>query len=106
MDSCTIQLTPAAKKYGNLNIRPCGKDFFPPDIFGGPSRKAGIGTPITLKIQGLPNSIKTDIPKDKKGKPRWIFRERSWLKVFVRTNGLIPGDSITIRRTSRRKYYW
>ena len=64
MDSCVIQLTPAAKKYGNLNIRPCGKDFFPPDVFGGPSIKAGIGIPIILKVDGLPNPIETDIPKD------------------------------------------
>ena len=49
MESCVIQLTPAATKYGNLNIRPCGKDFFPEDVFGGPSKKAGLGIPITLK---------------------------------------------------------
>ena len=35
MDSRVIQLTAAAHKYGNLNIRSCGKSFFPPDAFGG-----------------------------------------------------------------------
>jgi len=59
MDSRVIQLTSAAQKYGNLNLRPCGKDFFPPDAFGGPSRKAGLGVPITLQVDGLPNPIET-----------------------------------------------
>ena len=75
MDSRTIQLTPAAHKHGNLNIRSCGKDFFPSDVFGNSSRSKGIGTPITLKIEGLGKPIETDIPTDKStGRPRWIFR--------------------------------
>ncbi len=40
MESRTIQLTEAAKKHGNLNIRACGKDFFPLDVFGGSSKKS------------------------------------------------------------------
>ena len=43
MESRVIKLTPAAHKHGNLNLSACGKDFFPPDVFGGPSKKAGIG---------------------------------------------------------------
>jgi len=105
MESCTIQLTPAAHKHGNLNIRPCGRDFFPPDVFGGPSRKAGLGVPIILRIDGLPDPIKTDIPKDNKtGKPRWLFRKRAWVKRFVRCNKLAPGNTIVISRISERTY--
>ena len=104
MESRVIQLTPAAKKYGNLNIRPCGKDFFPPDIFGGPSKKAGIGIPITLKVEGLTNTIETDIPEDKTGKPRWIFRKRKWVKDFVRFHGLRSADTVTIYRIDKRTY--
>ncbi len=104
MDSRVIQLTPAAKKYGNLNIGPCGKDFFPPDAFGGPSQKTGLGTPITLKVEGLSNPIKTDIPKDKTGKPRWIFRERKWVKEFVHSHKLHSGDTVTIARLDKRTY--
>jgi len=105
MDSRIIQLTPAAKKYGNLNIRPCGKDFFPPDVFGGPSRKSGLGTPITLQVDGLPNPIRTDIPKDAKtGKPRWIFRERKWVKDFLHCHKLYPGDAVTVERIDERTY--
>ncbi|OHB66899.1 MAG: hypothetical protein A2Y76_10790 [Planctomycetes bacterium RBG_13_60_9] len=43
MDSRVIQLTHAAHKDGNLNIRSCGRDFFPPDVFGGPAKKGGLG---------------------------------------------------------------
>jgi hypothetical protein len=81
MESYIIHLTPAALKHGNLNLSRCGKNFFPSDVFGNSSRSKGIGTPITLKIEGLGKPIKTDIPTDKStGRPRWIFRERKWLK--------------------------
>jgi len=104
MDSCVIQLTEAAHKYGNLNIRPCGRDFFPPDAFGGSSKKAGIGIPITLKVDGLSNPIETDIPKDKTGKPRWIFRKRIWVKDFVHCHKLHASDTVIIERLAKRIY--
>jgi len=104
MESRVIQLTEASHKYGNLNIRSCGKDFFPPDVFGRPSRKAGIGTPITLKVDGLANPIETDIPKDKTGKPRWIFRKRKWVKDFVRCHKLHTSDTVIIERIAKRIY--
>ena len=105
MDSRIIKLTPAAFKYGNLNISSCGRDFFPPDAFGGSSKKASIGVPIILEVDGLPNCIKTDIPKDTEtGNPRWIFRERKWVKDFVRLHKLQPNDTITIYRLDTRKY--
>jgi len=105
MESRVIQLTEASGKYGNLNIRPCGRDFFPPDVFGGSSKEAGLGTKITIKADGLPNPIKTDIPTDiKTHKPRWIFRERKWVKDFVKIHKLNIGDKITIRRVGSRRY--
>jgi len=105
MESCTIQLTKAAHKYGNLNIRSCGKNFFPEDVFGGPSKKVKLGTQITLFVEGLPCPIKTDIPTDKTTKqPRWIFRERAWVKKFISSNHLIPGDAIIITRFNKREY--
>jgi site-specific DNA-methyltransferase (adenine-specific) len=105
MESRTIQLTSAALKYGNLNLCSCGKDFFPPDVFGGPSKKAGLGKPITLQVKGLQNSIETDIPTDKKtGSPRWILRERKWSKDFVHRHKLRAGDTVTIYRIGERTY--
>ncbi len=105
MDSRVIQLTPAAHKYGNLNIRSCGKEFFPSDVFGSSSRTKGLGVPITLKAEGLANPIKTDIPTDRiTGKPRWIFRQRKWLKQFARRHSLRVGDTVIIERISKRTY--
>ena len=104
MDSRTITLTSAAHKHGNLNIRPCGLEFFPKGILGG-SNKDHLGTQITIKAKGLPEPIKTDIPTDKKTKrPRWMFRERAWVKKFVKSNYLIPGDKIKIVHISNRTY--
>ena len=105
MESRTIQLTPAAHKHGNLYITKCGPDFFPDDIYGPSSRKKGLGKPITLRVEGLPSPIKTDIPLDKAtGKPRRIFRERTWVKEFVASHNLKPNDYVTIERLSKRTY--
>ncbi len=105
MDSRVIKLTPAAHKYGNLNIRLCGLDFFPKGILGGSSRKAGLGTQITIKADGLPNPIRTDIPTDNKtGKPRWLFRKRGWVRKLVMVHNLNTGDTIVISRIAPRNY--
>ena len=104
MDSYTIELTSAAEKYGNLNIKPCGRDFFPSDVFGGSSKKANVGVPIVIHAVGLPNPIETDIPQDKTGKPRWIFRKRKWVKDFVRYHKLHSTDTVMIHRVDKRTY--
>lgn len=105
MESCVIQLTNAAHKHGNLNIRPCGTDFFPPNVFGSSSEKNELGVPIVLLVKGLSNPVETDIPKDKKtGKPRWFFRKRKWVKDFVRCHKLHANDRIIIKRLSKRMY--
>lgn len=104
MESRTIEITRAARRYGNLNIRACGRDFFPPDVFGG-AKVTSPGVAITLKVEGLSDPIKTDIPTDAKtGSPRWIFRKRKWVKEFVNSKSLGPGDKVTISRVSERTY--
>jgi len=105
MESCEIKITVAAQKYGNLNIRQCGRDFFPPDVYGSSARKKGIGVPITLKVKGLSKPVKTDIPTDTStGRPRWLFRERTWVREFINRNNLAPGNIVTIRRIGTRTY--
>jgi len=104
MESCVIELTSAAHKHGNLNIRACGKQFFPEDAFGGPT-KSETAKPITIELLGFPNVINTDIPADARtGKPRWIFRNRKWVRDFVASHDLKPGDKITIARLGSRRY--
>lgn len=81
------------------------RTFFPPDVFGSPNKKSGLGSPITLNVGGLDREIQTDIPTDRiSGRPRWIFRERGWARAFVRSNKLRSGDLITISRLARRTY--
>jgi hypothetical protein len=104
MESRVIELTPAAHQHGNLNLASCGKQFFPGDAIGGSTRRLS-GVPITIVAKGISEPVKTDIPTDKRtGRPRWFFRQRSWVRTFVRTNSLIPGDALVIRRISNRKY--
>ncbi len=99
MESRTIQLTPAAHKHGNLCLSRCGKGFFPEDSFGESSKEKGPGNPITLKVCGLELTISTDIPKDKK-----TFRQRGWVKKFVRYHKLRPKDRVTINRIDETTY--
>jgi len=105
MESRTLVVTPAARKHGNLNLEPCGRDFFPPDVFGRASRRMGTGVPITIHAEGLGRPVDTDIPtRGDSGKPRWLFRQRTWVKEFVSVNRLSPGDQATLRRVSERTY--
>jgi len=105
MESRVIQLTQGAYKNGYLSVRPCGRDFFPPYVFGESSQTKGRGTTITLKVRGLNEQIKTDIPTDRiTGKPRWIFRKRSWVKKFMRFHNLKTGDKLTINRINNNTY--
>ncbi len=106
MESRVIDLTAAAHRHGNLNIRTCGEDFFPKSIFGPASKREGVYAQILLKVDGFPDPIFTDIPRDKDSqRPRWIFRERSWFKAFVRQHRLSPGDTVTIYRIDEHNYF-
>ncbi|MGA2092182.1 MAG: site-specific DNA-methyltransferase [Sedimentisphaerales bacterium] len=105
MESRVIELTDAAQKHGNLNIRICGKSFFPQDAFGG-STSSQTGAPLLLSIKGIPEPIKTDIPTDRKtGNPRWIFRQRNWVREFITKNNLKTGDKVIINRLGDRTYF-
>lgn len=104
MDSRIIELSPGDIRNKKLNIRPCGLDFFPPDILGGSTEKNS-GKPITIRAAGIETPFKTDIPKEKNNKtPRWFFRERELIGKFIRINSFIPGDKVEIRHVRNRTY--
>ncbi|MGD8787679.1 MAG: DNA methyltransferase, partial [Phycisphaerales bacterium] len=104
MESRVIKLTAGAIKNNKLNIRACGPDFFPEDVIGG-CTKTNLGNQITINVAGLITPIKTDIPTDKKtGKPRWVFRKRSWVREFVQYHKLRPDDIVRINRIDERTY--
>lgn len=103
MDSRIIELTSAAHKHGNLNIAACGRSFFPQDVYGAPCATGGKGVPIRLRVKGLPNTILTDIPTQHAGKPRWLFRERAWVREFVRRNRYHHVTGVTHGAHARRR---
>ncbi len=105
MESRTLVLTAAGRKYGNLNLRACGKDFFPDDVYGAPSKKERRGTPITVEFEGLSQSVETDIPTDRRGgRARWLLRARSHVKRFILHHDLKTGDPVIMSRLDTRKY--
>lgn len=53
------------------------KDFFPPEAIGGPRRKSANGHGIELTLDGLGETVHTDIGSDaKSGKARGFLRCR------------------------------
>jgi hypothetical protein len=71
-------------------------DFFPPDAIG-PARRNGNGHGgIDLYLDGLDQTIHTDIPRDAKtGKPRHFFRDRQSIGRFYQHNQVTEGKSAT-----------
>ena len=100
-----IQITAAAEKYGNLNLRSCGSSFFPADVHGGSNRKNAASKRLRIVLPNGRHIVETDIPTDKRsGKPRGFFRERKWVKDFVKANNLKPGDQFRIERKAEYEY--
>ncbi|MDP6381547.1 MAG: hypothetical protein QF662_09405, partial [Phycisphaerae bacterium] len=79
-------------------------DFFPADAFGGPE-KSDAGNLVTIELDGLARSVRTDIPRDSKtGRPRRQFRARGWAREFFSHHGVMPGDVLSFERTGKRNY--
>lgn len=80
-------------------------DFFPPDCIGGPKRAANGGKTIDIYLDGLEQTITTDIGRDAKtGKPRNFLRARGWVRRFFEHHAVKPGMSLTLERLSERSY--
>jgi hypothetical protein len=104
MDSHILELASGDITNGKINVRPCGLKFFPDGILGG-STKKDIGNQITINASGIDIPIETDIPTVKNKKtPRWFFRERKWVKPFIKVHQLSVGDRLKITRLSNKEY--
>lgn len=80
-------------------------DFFPKESIGPASSRAGLGRELHLDVAGLEEPVFTDLPVDaKSGRPRGIFRRRSWVRQFFAVNGVQAGDSIVIERKDAFRY--
>lgn len=80
-------------------------DFFPQECYGASKKKNGAGTEITLTIEGLPEPVRTDIGTEAgNGRPRNFFRDRRWVRQFLKRHDLQEGDVVAIERIDRLSY--
>ena len=81
------------------------RDFFPRDCVGGAKRSAKAKTGIEIALDGLSETISTDVGSDPRtGKPRGYFRGRTWVRRFFHYHGVREGTVLSIDRLSERKY--
>lgn len=101
-----IAITEANLKEKNKHIYISGHhDFFPDECYGQSSKKKGIGREMTLIVEGLARTFKTDIGIDgSNGKPRNFFRNRRWVREFFEKHELHAGDVVAIERLSKYTY--
>jgi len=68
-------------------------DFFPAGAIGG-SDRSNAGKPVTIELDGLARTVRTDIPRDgKTGRPRRPFRARGWAREFFAHHEVMPGNT-------------
>lgn len=64
-------------------------DFFPKAAFGSPRRNGNGHAGIEIALDGLNETVLTDIGRDaKSGKPRRFLRGRGWVRKFYSSSGL------------------
>ncbi len=79
--------------------------FFPKEAIGPSAKRSGVGKEVRLDVAGFSSPVYTDLPVDaKSGKPRGIFRRRSWIKEFFAIHRLKAGDSVIIERKEPFRY--
>jgi len=80
------------------------RDFFPADCVGG-SKQSAAGRTIDIYLDGLDETVKTDIGSDAKtSKPRGFLRARGWLRQFFQYHGVRPGTTLALEKLSERSY--
>ena len=101
-----IAITEANLKEKNKHIYISGHhDFFPDECYGQSSKEKGIGKEMTLIVEGLTGTFKTDIGIDgDNGKPRNFFRNRKWVRKFFEKHEIRAGDVVAIERLSKYTY--
>jgi C-5 cytosine-specific DNA methylase len=80
-------------------------DFFPKSAFGGPKRNGNSHGGIELLLDGLGETVTTDIGQDAKtGKPRKFFRDRSWVRRFYEFHKIKAGQKLALEKIAPGKY--
>ncbi len=77
-------------------------DFFPEASYGPSNGKKGLGKALTLRVDGLPEAVQTDLAA--RGPNRYFFRKRGWVRRFFDVHEIRTGDVIAIERIGEREY--
>ena len=75
------------------------RDFFPADAIGESNLSAGEGRLLKLHVDGLAETIQTDIAGDK-----MIFRQRAWVRDFFNVHSAQAGDLVQITKIAEYNY--
>lgn len=99
-----VRVTEANLRHNHLYVTGL-RDFFPEDAVGGPRRKNGNGHGFELILDGLGETVITDIGSDAKtGKPRNFLRCRREIGRFYKHHHVQPGSCVELRRLVERSY--
>lgn len=99
-----LKVTAGNLRQNHLYIRG-HHDFFPADAIGSPKRNGNGHHKIELILDGLDQTIETDIPRDAKtGRPRNFLRDRRSIGKFYRHHGVTDGSYVALERVSERRY--
>ena len=80
-------------------------DFFPKECYGGSNKKKGMGKLLSIYLNGFSDPINTDIATNGgNGKPRNIFRKRTWIRKFFEKHELSEGDVIALEKLDKFHY--
>jgi hypothetical protein len=100
-----VRITPGNVRNNHIYVRE-HLDFFPPDCIG-PSKRNGNGDGhcIELILDGLEETVTTDIGKSSTDdNPRGFFRGRKWVRRFFKCHDVNAGDLLAIDRVEERRY--
>lgn len=80
------------------------RDFFPADAVGGSRRKNGNGHGFELILDGLDETLITDICSDAKSGRSRFLRCRREIGKFFKHHDVKAGGCVELRRLAERKY--
>jgi hypothetical protein len=98
-DRIVITLTEGSLNNNYINVQN-HLGFFPADAVGPTNSRDGEGRMLTVRFDGLPDPVETDIT----GAPHGDFRRRGPIRQFFAHHDLKPGEKIAIEKHSDYEY--
>lgn len=99
-----IRLTEGSIRNAHISVTGL-RGFLPADCLGPAKGSQGKGKPIHIRLDGVDETIETDIGRDAKtGAPRRQFRARGWVRKFFEHHQAKVGDHLELERLGTREY--